>query len=77
MKKLESLGQPDRAGSSNRSTEQIGQRAGKSRSNLYREAPGSGYGDQNNFYGAGSQEKVAVDSAVVDPTPIRAAPVTI
>jgi hypothetical protein len=55
VKKLASLGQPDRVGGCNRSTQQPGQRAGTSGSNFYREAAGSGYGDRNNFYGAGSQ----------------------
>lgn len=56
VKKMVSLGQPDRAGGSNRSTEQLEQRAaGTPGSNFYREAAGPVYGDRSNFYDTDSQ----------------------
>lgn len=76
VKKRANLGQPGRAGGSNRLKEHIGKRAGTSKSNFYREATGSGYGDRHSFLVLAHRE-LMVDSAVVDPPPIRAVPATI
>jgi hypothetical protein len=50
VKELASFAQSYHTGGYNRSTKQIGQRAGISGTNFHREAPGSSYGDHCNFY---------------------------